>query len=103
MRVVTRPPSPRSRELFLRSVAGWAVKLKVRPREIRLRAMRRKWASCSTAGRLTFSYALLKQPAAFRRHVVVHELLHLRLPNHGRLFKQLLALYAPWKGPSPCP
>lgn len=93
MKKPTRPPSAQSRERFLQSVSDWAVKLKVSPREIHLRPMSRKWASCSTNGRLSFSCALLQQPRAFRNEVIVHELLHLRLPNHGRLFKRLLALH----------
>ena len=41
----------------------------------------------------TFDTALLHQPAAFRAEVIVHELLHLKVPNHGRLFKALLRSY----------
>ena len=49
--------------------------------------------SCSTAGRLTFDIGLLGQPAAFRAEAVVHELLHLKVPNHGQLFRSLLRSY----------
>jgi len=52
--------------------------------------MRRKWASCSTAGRLTFDEALLLQPESLQDYVIVHELLHLHVPNHGRLWKRLM-------------
>jgi predicted metal-dependent hydrolase len=55
--------------------------------------MKRKWASCSSAGCLTFDVALLRQPAGFRAAVIVHELLHLKVPNHGRLFRSLLRAY----------
>lgn len=95
MKRVTRPPPERVRVAFLRSVHTWAGTLKVKPREIHLRAMSRKWASCSTHGRLSFAYALLRERPAFRNYVVVHELLHLRLPNHGKLFKSLLSLHVP--------
>ena len=91
-----RTPSARNREVFLSRVAHWAIKLKVNPKTIQLRPMTRKWASCSTAGRLSFSYRLLVEPRRFRDHVIVHELLHLRLPNHGKLFKQLLSVHAPY-------
>ena len=57
--------------------------------------MRRKWASCSTAGTVSFSLDLLAQPAPFREYVIVHELLHLKVPNHGKLFKSLLRAYLP--------
>lgn len=58
--------------------------------EIHLIGMSRKWASCSTRGRVTFDPALLCQPEAFRREVIIHELLHLKVPNHGPLFSALL-------------
>ena len=60
--------------------------------------MTRKWASCSEAGRLTFSRELLRQRRAFREAVIVHELLHLRIPNHGKLFKSLMSVHVPgWR------
>jgi hypothetical protein len=60
---------------------------------VELRALTNKWASCSTAGRLCFSKDLLSAPASFRTYVIVHELLHLRLPNHGKLFRRLLSAH----------
>jgi len=71
----------------------WAEKIGVSPKEVHVRKMRRKWASCSSKGRLTFSYDLLAQPEDFRDYVIVHELLHLRYPNHGKMFKTLLKMY----------
>jgi len=80
-------------DLFRAEVAVWAQRIGVTPREIHIRPMKRKWASCSSRGRLTFDVELLRQPAAFRREVIVHELLHLKVPNHGPLFKALLKAY----------
>jgi len=71
----------------------WARKIGVSPKEVHVRKMRRKWASCSSKGRLTFSYDLLAQPEDFRDYVIVHELLHLKYPNHGKMFKALLKMY----------
>jgi predicted metal-dependent hydrolase len=55
--------------------------------------MKRKWASCSSIGRLPFDQGLLRRPASFRREVIVHELRHLKVPNHGPLFRRLLRAY----------
>ncbi len=52
--------------------------------------MRNKWASCSTAGHLNFSSELLALGADRQDYVIVHELLHLRVPNHGKLWKSLM-------------
>jgi len=65
----------------------------VEPKQIHIRPMKRKWASCSSQGRLTFDESLLRQSAAFRREVIVHELLHLKVPNHGPVFRSLLRAY----------
>jgi len=74
-------------------VTAWAKRIKVKPVEVRIRKMTRKWASCSSRGRLTFNPELLSQPASFRREAIVEELLHLKIPNHGKLFKALKAAY----------
>ncbi|MBI3985427.1 MAG: M48 family metallopeptidase [Lentisphaerae bacterium] len=44
-------------------------------------------------GRISFSADVLAQPRRFREFVIVHELLHLKVPNHGKLFKSLLKAY----------
>ena len=79
--------------LLKAEVASFARQVGVEPREIHVRPMARKWASCSSVGRLTFDTGLLKRPASFRREVILHELLHLKVPNHGRLFRALARAY----------
>jgi predicted metal-dependent hydrolase len=91
----SQPRSPTAAAAFKSQVAHWAGRIRVKPRQVRLQKMRRKWASCSTAGTVSFSLDLLAQPAPFREYVIVHELLHLKVPNHGKLFKTLLRAYIP--------
>ena len=76
-------------------VDRWAKKINVSPKRVQIQAMRRKWASCSTAGTISLSIDLLNEPESFREYVVVHELLHLVVPNHGRVFRSLLRIYLP--------
>jgi predicted metal-dependent hydrolase len=71
-------------------VHRWAERIGVEPKEVHVRQMTRKWASCSSSGRVTFDTDLLRQPTTFRSEVIVHELLHLKVPNHGRLFRSLM-------------
>lgn len=77
------------------AVRHWATKIGVKPPQIHLRQMRRKWASISTAGRLTLDASLLRLPKKLGEFVIVHELLHLIAPNHGRVFKSFLLAYLP--------
>jgi len=81
---------------FRARVEAWMQQLKVRPTQIRIQHMTRKWASCSTAGRVSFSKDLPAQSVYFQDYVIVHELLHLRLPNHGKLFQSLLRVHVPY-------
>ncbi|MBU4343965.1 MAG: M48 family metallopeptidase [Desulfobacteraceae bacterium] len=57
--------------------------------------MTKKWASCSSRGRVCFSADLLQESETFQEYVIVHELLHLQVPNHGKLFKSLMSAYLP--------
>lgn len=80
----------KARAKFKARVAAWAKKLEVKTRTIALCPMTTKWASCSTAGRLTFDLSLLHLPGKLQDYVIVHELLHFHVPNHGRLWKSLM-------------
>lgn len=79
---------------FKKEVFDFAKRIGVKPKEIHIRPMKRKLANCSSRGRLTFSSELLETSAKVRRHAIIHELLHLKYPNHGRIFKLLLNLYS---------
>jgi predicted metal-dependent hydrolase len=97
VRTVTIAPATEDRAnrslAFRTGVARWAERINVSPRRVQVQRMTRKWASCSTAGTLTFSLDLLDEPATFSDYVIVHELLHLLVPNHGKVFRGLLRAY----------
>ena len=78
---------------FKQRVRDWADKLDVKVVWLGVRPMRNKWASCSTAGHLNFSNELPGLNAALWDYVIVHELLHFFVPNHGRLWKSLMRSY----------
>ena len=80
----------RDKEEFKARVLEWAGKLNVRVRSLAVRPMRNKWASCSTRGNLNFSTELLPLEKTLGDYVIVHELLHFSVPNHGRLWKSLM-------------
>jgi len=52
--------------------------------------MRRKWASCSLQGNLNFNVELVGLDREVGDYVIVHELLHFFVPNHGKLWKSLM-------------
>jgi hypothetical protein len=80
------------------AVRHWATRIGVKVSQIHLRPMRTKWASISTAGRLTLNTELLDLPMTLGEYVIVHELVHLLAPNHGKVFKSFMSAYLPdWK------
>ena len=80
----------RDKDEFKHHVLAWSDKLHVQVRALAVRPMRNKWASCSTAGRLNFNSELLSLPRDLADYVIVHELLHFSVPNHGKLWKSLM-------------
>ncbi|MBA2362254.1 MAG: M48 family metallopeptidase, partial [Chloroflexia bacterium] len=73
----------------------WAASMGVKVPQVQLRPMSRKWASMSQSGRLTLNTELLDLPRDLGEYVIVHELVHLLVPNHGRVFKSFLHAYMP--------
>lgn len=93
MRATIRTAVGVKRPVFQTRVDHWSSRLRVRPTRIRIQTMTRKWASCSSRGCVTFSRDLLEQPTGFQDYVIAHELLHLRIRNHGKLFTATLKVY----------
>ena len=80
-----------TKEAFKVRVREWAQKLDVDVRIISLRAMKNKWASYTRASDLLiFNTDLLKMERELGDYVIVHELLHFRAPNHGKLWNSLM-------------
>ena len=75
-----------------------AGRIGVEYRRIRIGAQRTLWGSCSPRGTLSFNWRLALAPADVVDYVVVHELCHLRVPNHSRQFWALLEQHRPrWR------
>ena len=78
------------KQRFKERVRDWAIQLETPVTIITVRPMKTKWASYSTTGRLTFDSQLLELIEELQDYVIVHELLHSRIPNHGKLWKSLM-------------
>ena len=48
------------------------------------------WGSCSTKGNINLNLKLMKLPGVLQDYVLLHELTHLRHPDHGQAFHLLL-------------
>ena len=79
-------------------VQEWAERLQVNVGRVRFQRMRKKWGSISTAGNLTLAVDVVDLPGALIEYVVCHELLHLRVPCHNRLYHLQLSCHLPdWR------
>ena len=66
------------------------------PLQIKYRVMKSTWGVCRpTVQTITFNKRLVHQPVAFIEYVVLHEMCHLLIPNHGRDFYRLIAYHMP--------
>jgi predicted metal-dependent hydrolase len=98
-RVVSEPDARRAaRELVTMLVEDEAQELGVQWSRIEIRDQRTRWGSCSTRGNLSFNWRLVLAPFEVLDYVVVHELCHLREPNHSRRFWKLVESRRPdWR------
>jgi predicted metal-dependent hydrolase len=70
----------------------------VRYRSLQIRGQRTRWASCSSAGAMSFNWRLLLAPAEILDYVIEHEVAHLEVHDHSDRFWSLLASRCPdWR------
>nr|WP_303266135.1 SprT family zinc-dependent metalloprotease [Streptomyces sp. NA02536] len=62
---------------------------------ITIRDQQTRWGSCSSSRNLSFSWRLIMAPPEVFEYVAVHELCHLREPNHSKAFWRLLDVAQP--------
>lgn len=62
---------------------------------VSVRNQRTRWGSCSPSGRISLNWRLIQLPPAVCDYVLLHELTHLRHPNHSARFWRELARLCP--------
>ncbi|MBO5945739.1 MAG: M48 family metallopeptidase [Clostridia bacterium] len=62
---------------------------------ISITSAKTRFGSCSSKGRLAFSYRLMLYPYAAREYVVVHELAHLKRMDHSPEFYRIIESVLP--------
>ena len=62
---------------------------------ITITSAKTRFGSCSSKGRISYSYRLMLYPEAARDYVVVHELAHLVEMNHSKRFYDVIEKFMP--------
>lgn len=74
----------------------WEAALGVKAERLAVRSMRSRWGSCNPRNKtVTLALALHGQPAELLELILVHELAHLRVRDHGPRFKAILNEHLP--------
>ncbi len=76
----------RGRERLPPRVRYFAEKVGVTPSSVEVRELGHRWASCAPGAHLAFHWKCLMAPLTVIDYVVVHELCHLREPDHTAAF-----------------
>jgi hypothetical protein len=80
-------------------IAKYESRLKVKVRAFYVQQMKTKWGSCnSAAGTIRLNTELAKKPRECLEYIVLHEIAHLRVPNHSPSFVALMDRHMPdWR------
>ena len=73
----------------------WSLITGLVPKKVIVGERKTRWGSCSCQGTLSFCYRLVMAPPAVIDCIVVHELCHLKVHNHGKSFYALLESFLP--------
>ena len=70
-----------------------------RPDEWRVKNMKTRWGTCNVKDkRIWLNLQLAKRPKECLKYVIIHELTHLYVANHGSEFKALMDKFYPnWR------
>jgi predicted metal-dependent hydrolase len=80
-------------------IRKWEQRLNVRVRGYYLRRMKTRWGTCNyRTGHVRLNTELVTKPAYLLEYVLVHEMVHLIVPNHGARFVALMNEHYPsWR------
>ena len=82
-------------QLLSSLTAQWSQKLGVKPKRIVIKDQKTRWGSCSSLGNINYNWRIIMAPTEVIDYLIVHELCHLKIPNHSNNFWQMVGIYVP--------
>jgi predicted metal-dependent hydrolase len=64
-------------------------------KRVTIRNQRSRWGSCSSQGHITLNFRLMLMPPPVREYILIHELMHMKQPNHSIRFWRLVESACP--------
>lgn len=84
-----------ARKYFEEKTAYYSNIMGLKYGRITITSAKTRFGSCSSKGRISYSYRLMLYPEAARDYVVVHELAHLVEMNHSKRFYDVIEKFMP--------
>lgn len=77
----------------------WVERTGLVPSRWQVRSMKTRWGSCNTRTHsINFALQLARKDDECLNYIILHELAHIKVPNHGPAFKAILDSYMPdWR------
>lgn len=85
-----------AKKLFLQFMEKWLEILDENVEKVAIKPMKTRWGSCNYVKRyINLNTELIKRTPFEIEYVILHELTHLKYPNHGRGFYNYIEQYMP--------
>ena len=85
-----------AKKLFLKFMEKWLEILDENVEKVAIKPMKTRWGSCNYVKRyINLNTELIKRTPFEIEYVILHELTHLKYPNHGRGFYNYIERYMP--------
>lgn len=75
-----------AKKRILERVERFAKLSGLRPSGVKIKSQKTRWGSCSSKGNVNINWRIMLAPLRVVDYVVVHELCHLKHPNHSKKF-----------------
>ena len=85
----------KAKEILPPRLAELAKEYSFKYNQVRIKHNVSNWGSCSRKGNINLNLNLVRLPEDLRDYVLLHELCHLKHPNHGEDFHNLLESLCP--------